>query len=107
MPYGNKEGPMIDYMKLSQDTTNEIWSVILRRQYDTPGDKKRAIERQIRSALETALKLKSTVDGWEDGMQPITGRPTAQILPNPHELAQREEADRRFGQPHYGHDHEH
>lgn len=42
-------------MKLSQDTTNELWSVTLCREYETPGAKKRAIELNIRAAIEAAL----------------------------------------------------
>lgn len=77
--------PPFSLMKLSQDTTNEIWSITLRREYETPGARKRAIERNIRAALETALGLPSTIDGHEDGVTPI-GEATDHIpKPNPYE----------------------
>lgn len=52
-----------ELLKLSQDTTNELWMVTLRRDYNTPGEKKRAIEREIRAALEYALGYKDTTSG--------------------------------------------
>lgn len=75
---------MSDYMKLSQDAANEIWSVILRREYKTPGARKRAIEREIRSALEKALCLPSTTEGFEDGLCAMELNPTSIPKPNPY-----------------------
>lgn len=72
-----------DYMKISQDTTNEIWSVTLRRNYDTPADKKRAIEYEIRSALEKVLNVPSTLDGTESGLN-FYGEDCKKILDNPY-----------------------
>lgn len=37
--------------KLAQDVTNELWAVTLRRTYATPGEKKRAIKREILQQL--------------------------------------------------------
>ncbi len=69
--------------KLSQDATNEIWSVTMQRNYRTPGDKKRAIELVIRSALEELAGLKSTCDGYEDGVDPVFGKTTTRPQRNP------------------------
>jgi len=74
----------VDYMKLSQNTTNEIWSVILKTPYSTPGAMKRAIEQEIRGAIETVLGLPSTVDGHEDGMDPLYGELSDTPLSNPY-----------------------
>lgn len=75
---------MADYMKLSQDATNELWSVVLRRDYETPGAKKRAVERVIRGAIESALGVPSTVDGHEEGIDPLWGQPSPTPKPNPY-----------------------
>jgi hypothetical protein len=37
--------------KLAQDTTNEIWSGTMRREYRTPGERKRAIKQEILSII--------------------------------------------------------
>lgn len=71
-------GPAFERIcRLSQDATNELWSVTLRREYKTPGEKKRAIERVIRGAIETATGSPSTTSGWSeddiDGYVPIFG----------------------------------
>lgn len=76
----------VDHMKLSQDATNEIWSVILRAKHRTPGEKKRAIEREIRATLEHALGLPCTVSGTETGFNGL-GEPCAKIAPNPYSNA--------------------
>lgn len=77
--------------KLSQDATNELWSVTLRRQYETPGEKKRAVERVIRGALEAALDAPCTVSGHEAEVDvpPIFGYVTdvPRVTPNPYEDA--------------------
>lgn len=73
-----------EYFKLSQDTTNEIWSVILRNDYLTPADKKRRIEYEIRAAIERALNVECTVSGTEDGVNPYGGEVGAKIEPNPY-----------------------
>lgn len=73
----------VNYMKLSQDATNEIWSVILRGDYEKPAARKRAIEREIRATLEAALGLPSTVDGNESGFN-IYGEPCPKVKPNPY-----------------------
>lgn len=64
--------------RLSQDTTNELWSFTLRRAYKTPAEKKRAIERVIRGAIEQALGATDSVSGWNkdtiDEFVPLFGR---------------------------------
>ena len=70
--------------KLAQDTTNELWAVTLRREYATPGEKKRAIEREVRAALENLAGIPSTVDGFPDGVDPILGEDAPRPLPNPY-----------------------
>jgi len=78
----------VDYMKLSQDATNEIWAVTLNRKYRTPGAKKRAIEKEVRGALETALGVPSTTDGWAkddlDQWAPIFGGEPKVAKENPY-----------------------
>jgi hypothetical protein len=73
----------MDYLQLSQDATNEIWSVILRQNFPSPGAKKRAIEREIRCAIETALGIPSTVDGYESGTDPLYEEPAPRPVQNP------------------------
>lgn len=70
--------------KLAQSAANEIWRVKLHRSYPTPGAMKRAIEAEIRSALEQALGLPSTTDGHEEGIDPLYGMPCKKPKENPY-----------------------
>jgi hypothetical protein len=84
--------------KLSQDATNELWSVVLRREYPNPGARKRAIEHCIRAAVETAANLPSTVDGYEDGCNPLFHEPSPKIVPNPYAGSNSPTKDRPNGE---------